>query len=133
MPEGLFAVHVGDYIDGNPQDIRTMRPLRGRVVVEVEPEIAASQLVWTPGTKQRALRIHVGRVISFGAPARRGDVEVPHEFAAGDRVLFVYTVALEKSRRFAGNLCVVAQEEIQAVLEGDTKAAHVGLRDRTAS
>ena len=115
MPEAQFGT-VERFVDGNPQDIRSMRPLRGRVLVEVEPDRAASSSIWTPGPKQRSLRIHVGRVISFGPPARRGSVEVPHEFVAGDRVLFVYALSLEKSRRFAGGLCVVAQEEIQAVL-----------------
>jgi co-chaperonin GroES (HSP10) len=127
VPEREFAT-VDRHVDGNPQDIRAMRPLRGRIVVEVEPEPAASSLLWTPDAKQRSLRIHVGRVVSMGEPARRLGVEQPPGFAVGDRVLFVYALSLEKSRRFAGSLCVVAQEEVQAVLEGDTSAGAVGLR-----
>jgi co-chaperonin GroES (HSP10) len=112
---GEFSVET-TFRDGNPQDIRGMRPLRGRVLVEVQEEVTRSGL-WTPEAKPRTTKQHVGRVISFGPPAQRNGIEQPHGFEAGDLVLFVYAVSLEKSRRFAGGLCVVAQEEIQAVLE----------------
>jgi hypothetical protein len=50
-----------------------------------------------------------------------GGAEVAPGFAVGDRILFVYGVALEKMRSFAGKLCVVAQEEVQAVWEPDSE------------
>ena len=115
MADRTFQVEQ-HFLDGNAQDIRRCRPLRGRVIVQLEPE-EVSRLVWTPTPEARSLRIHTGRVVSFGDPARTpSGAEVRIEFAVGDRVLFCYALSLEKSRRFADGLTFVAQEEIVAVL-----------------
>ena len=117
MGNPLFAV-VDQFNDGDVDVLKRARPLRGRVLLEIESE-ASKGLLWTPEPKARSLKIHTGRVLSFGAPAQRNGVDQPHGFVVGDRVLFVFAASLEKSRRFAGNLCFCAQEEIQAVLEPD--------------
>ncbi len=102
---------------GDPETLRAMRPLRGRALVEVEPE-RPSSILWSPtatGRKDRGA--HFGRVLALGEPARDpSGVEQPWGCAVGDRVIYVYGVALERVRRFEGDLLVVAQEELQAVV-----------------
>lgn len=117
MAEALKVVET--HQSGDPIAIRSVRLLRGRVLVEIEPEPSTS-LLWTPDPKTRTQRQHYGRVLAFGPPATTpGGTEVPHGYEPGDRVVFVWSVALEKVRRFAGNLAILAQEEIQAVISGD--------------
>ena len=105
------------YPERGSQRLRDMTPLRGRALVEVEPE-AASKLLWCPtheGFKSKH-EPHFGRVVRLGPPAlSKAGVVVPWQCAEGDRVLYVYAVALEHVRR-DGELVVVAQEEIQAVV-----------------
>ena len=126
----LQVVHDGKHW-GNADPLRMSRLLRGRVLVEVEPEKAESSALWTPEMAQwsqdktfQGQRPHIGKVLAMGPPAltpkRRdgsGGAEVAYGFGVGERVMFVYAIALEKTRSFQGRLCVVAQEEVQAVVE----------------
>jgi hypothetical protein len=115
---------------GDGSHLRMARLLPGRVLVEVERDKEASATLWTPELAQWSQdntflgkRPHFGRVLAMGPPARTpvrrdgsGGAEVAYGFGVGERVLFVYGVALEKVRSFAGNLAIVAQEEVQAVV-----------------
>jgi hypothetical protein len=115
---------------GNAEGLRMSRLLRGRVLVQVEPEDGASKIIWAPEARDwgekgvyQGKRPHFGRVIAMGPPARlpvcrdgSGGDEVPYGFGVGDRIMYVYAVALEKMRSFAGHLCIVAQEEVVGVV-----------------
>ncbi len=108
------------YPDRGSQRLRDMVPLRGRALLEVERETGRS-ILYFPEAEGRAdgHRVHFGRVLALGAPAlSKGGVEVPWGCAVGDRVLYVYAVALEHNRR-DGELVVVGQEEVQAVVSAD--------------
>ncbi len=107
------------YADRGSGVLRGMVPLRGRALVEVEPE-PASRILWCPQHEGRKSthEPHFGRVVRLGPPAlSKGGTPVPWQCAEGDRVIYVYAVALEHIRR-DGELVVVGQEEIQAVVEG---------------
>jgi co-chaperonin GroES (HSP10) len=69
--------------------------------------------------------MHRGKLLAHGPPGTLGEREgapvVPWDCAPGDEVLYVYGVALQKLRTLdveGLELVVVAQEEIQAVVEG---------------
>ena len=107
------------YPEHGSQALRGMIPLRGRALLEVEPEPASTVLYFPPEPDGRkdGHRIHFGRVLRLGPPATsKSGAEVPWGCAVGDRVMYVYAVALEHNRR-DGELVVVGQEEIQAVVE----------------
>ena len=90
-------------------------PMRGRVFVEVL-EMRKSIIV-TMDEDPRKVKIHRGRVLAMGPPARNAaGIEVPPEFKVGDEILYVYALATEKARRFEEVACV-AQEEVTGVLE----------------
>ena len=115
---GHSPFHVPEsYPDHGSQRLRDMTPLRGRALLEVEPE-PASTILYFPESDGRkdGHRLHFGRVLRLGPPANsKSGAEVPWGCAVGDRVLYVYAVALEHNRR-DGELVVVGQEEIQAVV-----------------
>lgn len=98
---------------------RKIQPLRGRVVI-VEQKEKASDLLWTPPKKDRDEKIHTGRVLAFGAPARTAKgIEVPPDFKIGDQVLFVWT-HLEKgwSQQWGSEtVALVPQESVVAVID----------------
>ena len=102
------------------------KPLRGRCFVRPDeaPERTPTGL-WLPQTINRDDDpIHFGTVVAVGAPARdqmriAGKLhtwEVQPEYKVGDRVAYVFAVALKKVRALEG-LVAVAQEEIQALIE----------------
>lgn len=110
-----------------------IRPLRGRVVVRLIPDLPTG-LIQYPGTHgdwerkdQHELGIkarssHRARVLAIGEPARnKWGVEVPLECRVGDEVVFVYDHHEKFSERQEwddGEPCVyVSQEEILCVLE----------------
>lgn len=110
---------------------RVLRPLRGRAVIAVDPYEAGRDKklesgVWIPATARhpRSERIHQGKIVALGDPAEtpKGHM-VPWGCAVGDVVLFVYVLAMEthRSMEFSpwGPVVVVAQSEIQAVLQGE--------------
>jgi co-chaperonin GroES (HSP10) len=96
-------------------------PLRGRAVLRIEPEKLSNILVFPEHEGRKTTNLpHFARVVSLGPPAlSKGGAEVPWGCKVGDRVLYVYGVALERVRR-DGDLLVVAQEEIQAVVDEAT-------------
>lgn len=107
------------------------RVLRGQVVVREELDAAHAHyrhivtLREREGTDEDAERaarkFHIGRVLAMGPPATtsRG-VEVPHGFAVGDRVVFVWT-HLEKAwtRNWLDDepAAWLPQQNVMAVLE----------------
>jgi co-chaperonin GroES (HSP10) len=113
----------------------TLLPLRGRVALrEIVP--LRTGLIWHPDQRPDTERAedkslgllaqssHRGRVLAMGPPALRHGHEVPHGFAVGDEVLFVYGLGLvEEGRRLVwedGEECVwVTQEEVIAVCDPD--------------
>ncbi len=116
VTQGHWTAHRGG-VEG-----RGFTPLRGRVLIRklAEPEGA----LWTPDDDPRDRKIHRGEVLVMGAPARTSSgVEVHPEYAVGDTVLFVYGLATEINRTlhkfcdWEGELVVLGQEEIQAVVE----------------
>lgn len=123
-----FQVVEGLHHGGDPDVLRSMRLLRGRVLVEVEPEVNKGRIVTIEqhgraGDVGRTGKPHIGRVLAIGPPALtpvgrdgRGGAEVLPGFTVGERVMFVYAIALEKVRSFEGRLAVVSQEEVTAVV-----------------
>jgi co-chaperonin GroES (HSP10) len=103
---------------GDPDRLRAMQPLRGRALVQAEPEPRKGLIHLIKPEGRKAMGPQFGTVLRLGPPARSKDgVEIPWGCKAGDRVLFVYAVALERVRHFEEDLVVVAQEEVQAVIE----------------
>ena len=111
-------------------------PLRGRVLLEKDRYEAGKDGlspggIIIPASHYNARdndgpQIHRGRVVAMGPPARTAKGhEVAPGFRVGDTVLFVYALATEDFRtvRFPqihdGIMVVVAQEEVQAVVERD--------------
>ena len=103
------------------------RPGRGRVFLRPEepPERTPSGLHLPQTINHERDAIHFGTVLAVGAPAQERYLDaagklhvwdVPPEYKVGDRVLYVYAVALKRVRHF-DSLCVCAQEEIQGVIE----------------
>ncbi len=96
-------------------DMLDYAPMRGRVYVEILRE--TSKWIILPDAAPRTEKIHRGKVLAMGPPARdKWGREVPPEFKPGDEVLYVYALATEKARRF-GEIACVAQEEVTGVIE----------------
>jgi co-chaperonin GroES (HSP10) len=111
-----------------------LRPLRGRVALR-EIVSLRTGLIWHPDHRPDTERTedksygnlaqssHRGRVLCFGPPALMYNRhEVPHGFAVGDEVVFVYGAGLvETGRRSTwtdDEPCLwVTQEEILAVVD----------------
>ena len=92
-----------------------MRPLRGRLVVREHKEV--SGMILMPGGDPRLTTTHRGTVVAAGPPVRRDDgVEIPLGFGVGDVVQFHFS-ANEAGRTVYGDLVVMAQHEIDAVIE----------------
>lgn len=94
--------------------------LRGRVMVRpiVEKRIG---LIHVPDqvhdTRDNKPSLGRGVIVMHGPPAERDGVEIPPGFRPGDEVLYV---GQHKSRRIPwedGEVAMVAQEEIVAVIE----------------
>ena len=103
---------------GPARDVKVaaLRLLRGRVLLRVLPEVQ-SELVLIDTSRTREDSVGRGEVVAMGLPAetKRG-VPIPPQFKVGDTVLFV---GQHKSRQveIEETLQVVAQEEVQAVIE----------------
>jgi len=111
-----------------------LRPLRGRVALR-ELIDTRTGLIWHPDNRPDTERAedksrgrlaqssHRGRVLGFGPPALMYERhEVPHGFAIGDEVVFVYGSGLvEVGRRSTwtddGPCVWVTQEEVLAVVQ----------------
>lgn len=109
-----------------------VRPLRGRVAISpIVPQRTGH--IWHPDSRpdteraeDKSLGIlaqssHRGRVLAVGAPALRYGHELPHGFAVGDEVIFVFgSGGIEDTRKgyFGDVPCTwVTQEEVLAVVD----------------
>jgi co-chaperonin GroES (HSP10) len=115
-----------------------IRPLRGRVAIRPIVPMRTG-LIWHPDQRpdteraeDKSLGIlaqssHRGRVLAMGAPALRWGQELPHGFAVGDEVIYVFASGgIEKTRAgyFGEEPCVwVTQEEVLAVVTPDAREA----------
>ena len=109
-----------------------VRWLRGRCLVlrdmsEVREHTRASGIIVPDRTlydehaERNTSKAHRGRVIAHGPPATLKDgTPVPWGIEPGETVLYVYGLAMQKTRTFedvdGGELVVVGQEEIQCSL-----------------
>ena len=98
------------YADRGSGVLRGMVPLRGRAIVEVEPE-PASRILWFPQHEGRKSthEPHFGRVVRLGPPAlSKGGTPVPWQCSEGDRVLF---------GKYSGTKLVLRGEEVRLMRE----------------
>ncbi len=96
-----------------------LRLLRGRVVVRRAPDVENTILILPDisGETHRKTRIHAGTVLALGPPPRTvKGVEVPWDVRVGDKVYFVYALAMERYRTL-GDLAWIHCDELQAIVE----------------
>ncbi len=106
--------HHSGVTDLKPEDVQW---LRGRVVVEVLPDVVSDVLV-IPNAEDRDRRVGPARVVAMGPPGKdkRGR-EQPHGFGPG---ALVYVVLPHKSRAIemdGRKLHVVSQGEVELIHE----------------
>jgi co-chaperonin GroES (HSP10) len=103
------VAHGSGRTELQPEDVRW---LRGRVCVEVLPDVVSEVLV-VVNSEDRALKVGPARVVAMGPPAltKQGHV-VPYNFAVGELV-YIYLPHKSRAIEMGGRMLhVVSHEEV---------------------